>query len=130
MASFNRVTLLGNLTRDPEVKYLASGTQVAEFGLAVNERRKVGEKWVEDPCFVDCSAFGKTAEIAGEFLHRGSQTLIEGRLKLDQWQSQDWQKRSKLRVVVDKLVLLGGKQEHSEPAPQTAPPVNEDGVPF
>ncbi len=106
MASYNRVILLGNITRDFEVKYLQNGTAVTEIGLAVNERYKnhSGE-WVEDVTFVDVTLWGRTAEIAGEYLSKGNPVLIEGRLKLHQWE-KDGQKHSKLRVNCDRLQLL------------------------
>jgi single-strand DNA-binding protein len=109
MASFNRVILLGNLTRDVEVKYLQSGMAVAEIGLAVNDRRKnqAGE-WVDEATFVDITLWGRTAEVAGEYLSKGSPALIEGRLKLDQWET-DGQKRSKLKVVGERLQMLGSR---------------------
>jgi single-strand DNA-binding protein len=109
MASFNRVILLGNITRDIEVKYLQSGMAVTELGLAVNDRRKnqAGE-WVEETTFVDITLWGRTAEVAGEYLSKGSPVLIEGRLKLDQWET-DGQKRSKLKVIGERMQMLGGK---------------------
>ncbi|MFO0904191.1 MAG: single-stranded DNA-binding protein [Pirellulales bacterium] len=110
MASFNRVILVGNLTRDIELKYLPSGMAVTEVGLAVNERRKTqtGE-WVDDVVFVDISLFGRTAEVAGEYLQKGSPVLIEGRLKYDTWE-KDGKKQSKLRVVGDRMQMLGTRQ--------------------
>jgi single-strand DNA-binding protein len=107
MANFNRVILLGNITRDIEVKYLQSGMAVTELGLAVNDRRKDQQsgQWVEDTTFVDITLWGRNAEVAGEYLSKGSPVLIEGRLKYDQWE-KDGQKRSKLRVVGEKLQLL------------------------
>ena len=112
MASFNRVILMGNLTRDVELKYLQSGTAVTEIGLAVNDRRKDAKtgQWVDETTFVDITMWGRTAEIAGEYLSKGSSVLIEGRLKLDQWET-DGQKRSKLRVVCENLRMLGGRGE-------------------
>ena len=109
MASFNRVILMGNITRDFEVKYLQSGMAVTEIGLAVNDRRKnqAGE-WVEEVTFVDITLWGRTAEVAGEYLTKGSPVLIEGRLKLDQWEA-DGQKRSKLKVVGERMQMLGGR---------------------
>ena len=108
-SSFNRVILLGNLTRDVEVKYLQSGMAVAELGLAVNDRRKnqAGE-WVEEVTFVDITLWGRTAEVAGEYLSKGSPVLIEGRLKLDQWET-DGQKRSKLKVIGERMQMVGSK---------------------
>lgn len=109
MASFNRVILLGNITRDIEVKYLQSGMAVTEIGLAVNDRHKnqAGE-WVEETTFVDVTLWGRTAEIASEYLSKGSPILIEGRLKLHQWE-KDGQKQSKLRVTCEKMQMVGSK---------------------
>jgi single-strand DNA-binding protein len=110
MASFNRVILLGNLTRDIEVKYLQSGMAVAEVGLAVNDRRKDSKtnQWIEETTFVDVTFWGRTAEIAAEYLSKGSPVLVEGRLKLDQWETEG-QKRSKLRVVCERMQMVGSK---------------------
>jgi single-strand DNA-binding protein len=109
MASFNRVILIGNLTRDVEVKYLQSGMAVTEIGLAVNDKRKnQSGEWVEETTFVDVTMWGRTAEVAAEYLGKGSQCLIEGRLKLDTWETEG-QKRSKLRVVCERMQMLGSK---------------------
>jgi single-strand DNA-binding protein len=109
MASFNRVILLGNLTRDIELRYLASGMAVTDIGLAVNDRRKgQNGEWVEETTFVDITLWGRTAEIAGEYLQKGNPVMIEGRLKLDTWE-KDGKKNSKLKVVGEKMQLLGGK---------------------
>ncbi|MGL6227310.1 MAG: single-stranded DNA-binding protein [Thermoguttaceae bacterium] len=106
MASYNRVVLLGNLTRDPECRYIPSGMAVADIGLAVNDRKKTSTgEWVEEATFVDITLWGRTAEIAGEFLTKGSQVLIEGRLKLDTWEVEG-QKRSKLKVVGERMSML------------------------
>lgn len=110
MASYNRVILVGNLTRDPELRYIPSGTAVSDIGLAVNDRIKRGEQWVDEVTFVDITLWGRTAEIANEYLSKGSPVLIEGRLKLDRWE-KDGQKHSKLKVVGDKLQMLGSKGE-------------------
>jgi single-strand DNA-binding protein len=110
MASFNRVILVGNLTRDPELRYIPSGTAVSEIGLAVNDRVKKGDQWVDETTFVDVTLWGRTAEVANEYLSKGSNILIEGRLKLDSWE-KDGQKRSKLRVVADKMQMLGSRGE-------------------
>lgn len=114
MASFNRVILLGNVTRDIETKYLSSGTAVAEIGLAVNHTwkdAKTNEK-KEEVTFVDVTLFGRTAEIAGEYLAKGRPVLIEGRLKLEQWADRDTgAKRSKLKVIGESLQLLGSKDQ-------------------
>jgi single-strand DNA-binding protein len=110
MASFNRVVLVGNRTRDPEkVRYLASGTAVTDIGLAVNDRVKKGNEWVDEATFVDITLWGRTAEVACEYLTKGAPVLIEGRLKYEQWETNDGQKRSKLKVVGEKMQMLGGK---------------------
>jgi single-strand DNA-binding protein len=108
MASFNRVILVGNLTRDIELKYTPSGTAVTDIGMAVNDRRKnsTGE-WVDETTFVDVTLWGRTAEVASEYLSKGSPILVEGRLKLDSWET-DGQKRSKLRVVCERMQMLSG----------------------
>lgn len=107
MASFNRVILLGNLTRDIELKYTPGRTAVTEVGLAVNDRRKTATgEWVEETTFVDVTMWGRTAEVASEYLSKGSPVLIEGRLKLDTWET-DGQKRSKLRVVCERMQMVG-----------------------
>ena len=146
MSNFNRVILMGRLTRDVDLKYLQSGTAVTEVGLAVSDRRKnqAGE-WVEEPVFVDVTLWGRTAEIASEYLNKGSPVFIEGRLKLDTWET-DGQKRSKLRVVGERMQLIGGRSdrqgggggqsggeqsEYSQPATAStasAPP--QDDIPF
>ena len=107
MASFNKVIILGNVTRDIEIRHTAGGTAVADVGLAVNDRRKQGNEWVDEVTYVDVTLWGRTAEVAGEYLGKGSPVLIEGRLKLDTWQTNDGQKRSKLKVVGERLQLLG-----------------------
>jgi single-strand DNA-binding protein len=107
MASYNRVILLGNLTRDPDLRYVANNMAVTDIGLAVNDRRKnANGEWIEETTFVDVTLWGRTAEVASEYLGKGSPVLIEGRLKLDTWE-KDGQKRSKLRVVGERMQMLG-----------------------
>jgi single-strand DNA-binding protein len=108
MASFNRVILVGNLTRDPELRYIPSGTAVSDIGLAVNDRIKRGDQWVDETTFVDVTLWGRTAEVANEYTSKGSPILIEGRLKLDRWE-KDGQKHSKLKVIADRIQLLGSR---------------------
>ncbi len=109
MASFNRVILVGNLTRDPELRYIPSGTAVTEVGLAVNDRRKgANGEWVDETTFVDVTLWGRQAEIASEYLNKGSSVLIEGRLKLDTWE-KDGKKNSKLRVIGERMQMLGSR---------------------
>ncbi len=117
MASFNRVILVGNLTRDPELRYIQSGMAVSEIGLAVNDRRKTATgEWVDETTFVDVTLWGRTAETASEYLTKGSPLLVEGRLKLDTWE-KDGQKRSKLRVVCERMQMLGGRGGQGGGAP-------------
>jgi single-strand DNA-binding protein len=109
MASFNRVVLMGNVTRDPELRYIPSGKAVTDLGLAVNERRKLPSgEWGEETTFVDITLWDRNAEVAGEYVTKGSPVLIEGRLKLETWE-KDGKKNSKLKVIGDRLVLLGGR---------------------
>ena len=114
MASFNKVILVGNLTRDPEVRYTPSGTAVCDISLAVNSNwtdRKTNER-KEEVTFIDVTLWGRTAEIAGEYLTKGRPVLIEGRLQQDRWDDKETgQKRSKLKVVADAMQLLGGRTE-------------------
>jgi single-strand DNA-binding protein len=133
MASFNKVILIGNVTREPELRYLQSGMAVIDIGLAVSEKRKnAAGEWIEETTFVDVTLWGRTAEVAGEYLTKGSPAFIEGHLKLDTWEQQG-QKRSKLKVVGEKLQLLGNKSKTSagqsprQQAPQT--PANEYSQP-
>ena len=121
MANLNRVLLIGNLTRDPEVRYTPKGTAVAEIGLAVNRiySGEDGEK-KEETTFVDVTLWARQAEVAGQYLKKGRPVFIEGRLQLDTWDDkQTGQKRSRLRVVSENLQLLGSRQEgdSSSPAP-------------
>jgi len=114
MASFNKVILLGNLTRDPQVKYTAGGMAVTDIGLAVNHRSldKQSNTWKENTTFVEVTLFGRTAEVAGEYLAKGKQVLIEGRLQLDTWDDRETgKKRQKLYVVGDKLEMLGSRND-------------------
>lgn len=108
-SSMNRVFLMGNVTRDPELRYISNGTAVTEIGLAINDRRKSASgEWIEETTFVDITLWGRTAEIAGEYVTKGSPLLVEGRLKLDTWE-KDGKKNSKLRVVGDRMHLIGSK---------------------
>ncbi len=137
MASINKVILIGNLTRDPQLKYLPSQTAVAEFGLAMNRkfRTATGEDR-EEVCFVDCSAFGRTGEVINQYCRKGKQIYIEGRLKLDQWEDkQGGGKRSKLSVVVENFQFLGapggagagggGNQDAPAPDEEQRPPARQ-----
>jgi len=111
MASFNKVILMGNMTRDPQLSYLPSNTAVVEFGLAVNRTyKKQDGSQGEEVCFVDCQMFGRRAEVINKYVHKGDPFFVEGRLKFDSWQAQDGSKRSKLRVFVENFEFVSGGQ--------------------
>jgi single-strand DNA-binding protein len=131
MANLNKVFLIGNLTRDPELRYTPQGTAVAEFGLAINRQWKGpnGEK-KEEVCFVDCQAWARPAEVISEYCKKGSSLFVEGRLKLDSWESKDGQKRSRMRVVVENFQFLGapaGRRAPAEGAAAAGPGGREPG---
>jgi single-strand DNA-binding protein len=135
MASLNNVVLLGNLTRDPEVRYTPSGTPVATLGLAVNNRMKQGDEWKDDPCFIDVVVFGKQAESCGEYLSKGQPVLVEGRLRYRSWEGQDGQKRSKHEISAFRVQFMpkagrtpGGGGFAGEMG--DAEPMEDDDVPF
>ena len=155
MANYNRVLLMGNLTRDIELKYTPSNQAVATIGIAVNRRYKGKDgDMVEETTFVDCDAWGRTAEVMNQYLSKGKPVFIEGRLKLDQWQDKDGSNRSKLKVVIENFQFIdskgggdGGGNQNAVPAgastgggggggggtPQGGPshqPVGEDDIPF
>lgn len=112
MANFNKVILLGNLTRDVEVKAIAGGQSVAKFGLAINRKfRTKDNEEREEVTFVDCEAWGRTGEVIGQYLRKGSPVFVEGRLKLDQWEDKEGQKRSQLRVVVENFQFIGSRND-------------------
>lgn len=119
MSSFNKVILVGNLTRDPQTRYTPGGSAVAEIGLAVSRSwfDKNANAKKEETTFVDVTLWGRTAEVASEYLKKGRSVLIEGRLQLDQWDDKEsGQKRSKLKVVGENMTMLGGKSEPSSQA--------------
>jgi single-strand DNA-binding protein len=128
MASFNKVILMGNLTRDPELKQAPSGAKVADLGLAVSEtwRDKTGQT-KEVTCFVDVVVWDKLAELCQQYLVKGRPVLVEGRLQMDEWKNQQGEKRSKLRVRADTVKFLGSPQKrddatHAAPAGQASAP--------
>ena len=141
MANLNKVFLMGNLTRDPQLSYLPSQTAVVEFGLAMNRTfRKQDGSQGQETCFVDCQMFGKRAEVINKYLKKGDPLFLEGRLKYDQWNAQDGSKRSKLRVFVENFEFLGGRGGGQggpagdtsglpEPPDAFAPPTDDD-IPF
>ena len=157
MANYNKIMLMGNLTRDPQLSYLPSNTPVVEFGLAVNRKfkRQDGEQG-EETLFVDCRAFGRMAELLNQYCTKGKPLFIEGRLQLDRWQDKDGNNRSKHRVFIENFQFVdsrgGGRPDDggynrnegagsSEPAPQApapeaaapeaaAPEAAPDDIPF
>jgi single-strand DNA-binding protein len=128
MASFNRVTLLGNLTRDPEMRYTPSGTAVASFGPAINRRYRQGTETKEEVCFVDVTAFGAQAEAIGEYLTKGSPALIDGRLRWHQWE-KDEHRSSKLDVVADRVQFLSRREDRAATDDVPAD-LDEEDIPF
>jgi single-strand DNA-binding protein len=145
MANLNKVLLLGNVTRDPEVRYTPKGSAVCDLGIAVNRAYTTdsGEKR-EEVTFVDVTLWGRTAEVASEYLKKGRPVFIEGRLQMDSWDDkQTGQKRTRLRVVAENMQLLGGRpqggtadapgetrQSSAPPKASAAPTPDEDEIPF
>ncbi len=141
MANFNKVLLIGNLTRDPQLSYLPSQTAVVDFGLAVN-RRWTGKDGQDknEVCFVDCRAFGRTAENINKYLSKGRPLFVEGRLTFDSWTAQDGTKRSRHRVTVENFQFLGGppgpsddsqtEQSQAEAGAQVEQQESTDDIPF
>lgn len=127
MASFNKVILMGNLTKDPEIRYTPSGTPVATFGLAVNRRYKQGEELKEEVCYIDIVVFGKQAEHCGQYLSKGHGVIVDGRLQQRRWETDDGQKRSKHEIVAQTINFLpkrpdqGGQGAKGAPAPEAVP---------
>lgn len=129
MASFNQVVLLGNVTRDTELRHTPQGTAVIDITLAVNEKAKVGGELKEAVLFIDVTMWGRLAEIAGEYLGRGSQVLISGRLKQESWE-QDGQKRTKVKVIATEMKMLSPRaasQSRQEAAKES---LAESEIPF
>ena len=123
MASYNHITVVGNLTRDPELRYSAAGTPICRLGLATNHKYKDRE----EVCFLDVTVFGAQGEAVSQHLHKGSQCLVDGRLAQETWESQDGQKRSKHVVIAERVVFLDRKGDapaasgqEARPAPQAA----------
>lgn len=128
MANFNKVILLGNLTRDPELRYTPNNAPVCSFDLAINRNytTQAGERR-EEVCYVTIVAWGKQAETCNEYLSKGRPALVEGRLSLRSWETPDGQKRSKHEVVADRVQFLGSRKGAEA---ETAPSPGEDEVPF
>jgi len=140
MTNFNKILLMGNLTRDPQLSYLPSQTPVVDFGLATNRKwtNKDGTQR-EETCFIDCRAFGKMAENINKYLTKGQPVFLEGRLTFDSWTAQDGTKRSKHRVTVENFKFLPGKggpalnnttSQQQKPNTQIQNQQNDDDIPF
>ena len=110
MVGFNKVVLIGNLTRNPELRYTPSGTPVANFGLAVNRRFKQADDQKEEVCYIDIVVFGKQAEHCGQYLNKGDGAIIDGRLQQRRWETDDGQRRSKHEVVAQSVTFLPKRQ--------------------
>ena len=149
MASYNRIVLVGNLTRDPQLSYTPSNTPVCKFGIATNRKwRDRDGNMREDVCFIDCTIFGRSAETFNQYMSKGRMALVEGRLRLDQWTTPEGEKRSKHEVQVDNFTFLGGgrggeggRRDSAEPGTHTTPvpagadfdeppPPTDDDLPF
>lgn len=132
MKSVNKVILLGNVGKDPEVKFTPSGTALAKFSLATNERFKGKDgQWQDKTEWVNITAWAKLAEIAGEYLKKGSKCYIEGRLETQKWEGKDGVTKYFTSVVASELVLLDGKSAPSEGQPATAQqPITDEDIPF
>lgn len=149
MGSYNRIVLVGNLTRDPQLSYTPANTAVCKFGIATNRKwRDRDGNSREEVCFVDCTLFGRGGETFNQYMSKGRSVLVEGRLHLNQWTTPEGEKRSKHEVLVENFTFLGGRGESEEagsapaPAPAAAgvggpqsadnepPPPSDDGIPF
>jgi single-strand DNA-binding protein len=147
MASLNKVFLMGNLTRDPELRYTPAGLAVASFGIAINRvwTAKTGEQ-KKDVCYVDINIFGRRAEVVGEYFSKGNPIFIEGHLQFHQWEAKDGQKRSTLRVIAENFEFIGGQtkrpaegvgtsSKEGKPLPESIPEdvnldINSEDIPF
>ena len=130
MASFNKVMLMGNLTRDPELRFTPNGAAVANFGLATNRKYKVGDEFKEEVCYVEITVWGRQGENCAEYLSKGRPAFVEGYLKFSTWES-DGQKRNKLEVVANTVQFLGSRSDsQGDSSTGQAPMSDEDDVPF
>jgi single-strand DNA-binding protein len=134
MSNYNKVILIGNLTRDVELKHIPSGQAVAQIGLAVNRKYKTKDgQQQEETTFIDCEAWGRTAEVMQQYLSKGKPVFIEGRLKLDTWQDKDGSNRSKLKVVIENFQFIDSKSDSAAPAAVAGgnnTDVDDSSIPF
>lgn len=128
MANFNKVILLGNLTRDPQLSYLPSNMPVIEFGMAINRRWKGQDgQMKEEVCFVDCRCYGRSAETINQYVKKGRPLLVEGHLRFDAWETKEGQKRSRLWVIVDQFQFIDSRRDESgAPPPGPRPERNNE----
>lgn len=124
MASFNKVILMGNLTRDPKLASIMSGSTVCEFSIAINRKYTVNGQEKEEVCFVDIVVWGRQADSCGKYLHKGSAVFVEGRLKTDSWEDKEGNRRSRLRVAADRVQFIGSRSEGNYNRPVQA---NDEG---
>jgi len=137
VANYNRVILMGRLTRDPELRYTGGGTAVCNFAIAVNRRVKKGDDWAEEASFFDIVAFGKRGEAIAEYLSKGRPIFVEGELQQRRWEGQDGQKRSRIEVLANRFEFIDSRGEGSG-APgaggpdgdDAPPPLEDDDIPF
>lgn len=139
MVSYNKVILIGNLTKDPEIRYTPSGTPVANFRLATNHRYKQGDELKEEVCYIDVVVFGKQAEHCGQYLNKGQGVIVDGRLHERRWETEDGQKRSRHEVVAQAVRFMPRRTESAAPSgkgdavPEEAEPASggaDNDVPF
>jgi single-strand DNA-binding protein len=136
MASYNKVILMGNLTRDPEKRYTDGGTCIVNLSIAVNRRIKRQNEWVEEANFFDIVVFGNQAENCAKFLAKGRPILVDGELHQRRWEAQDGTKRSKVEVMANMIRFLGPRPDgapsaHSdEEVDAVPPPIDDDDIPF
>lgn len=138
--SFNQATFVGNLGRDPDLRYTPQGTAVCSFSMAVNNRKKVGEEWVDDTLWVKVQLWRNQAESAGQHLSKGSQVLVSGRIGVEEWTGQDGKPKFTIVMNADRFVSLGPKTQGDSPpraskpptqtAPATEPDISDDDIPF
>lgn len=131
MAGVNKIIIVGNLGRDPEVKFTAAGLAVAKLSVAVTERVKVDNGWADATEWFRVTVFGKQAESAGQFLAKGRQVYVEGRLKTDKYKDKDGVEKTSVEVIANQVVFIGGGGKAEGPAPaKAAPAVDDDNLPF
>ncbi len=123
----NKVFLIGRLTRDPEIRFLPSGSQITSFSIAVNRayKTKDSDEWKEETYYIDIDTFGYLAERLGKQLSKGTQILVEGSLRQDRWETQTGEKRAKIKVVADKVNILSSRAAAQQEEPETIPEPKE-----